>query len=162
VKEDPDPMSLQTELGLREPIRDVAHEALISMVLTGSLLVKEGDRLLRPFALTDSQFNVLMLLKYQTRDGAMSQTQLGRMLLVNRSNVTGLVDRMEQSGWVERGGEPGDRRVKQVRLTAAGRRQVDRAEKAYKQRRAELMKSLSDADLRQLCRTLEKVRMSLK
>ena len=90
-------MSLQDELGLENSIKNRAHEALLNVVLTGTLLVKEGDRVLRPFGLTDAQFNVLMLLKYQSDHGEMNQTSLGNMLLVNRSNVTGLIDRLEQA-----------------------------------------------------------------
>ncbi|MBD3266643.1 hypothetical protein GF373_08235, partial [bacterium] len=84
-------MSLQNELGFVHPFENKAHETLLDVVYTGLVLQKEGYQILRPFGLTDSQFNVLMLLKYQTRDGAMNQTKLGDMLLVNRSNVTGLI-----------------------------------------------------------------------
>src|SRR5215208_6330219 len=37
------------------------------------------------------------------------------------SNITGIVDRLEERGLVERGAAAGDRRVKLVALTAAGR-----------------------------------------
>ena len=90
-------MSLQNELGFINPIETRAHEALMNVVLTSALLVKQGHRLMRPFGLTDAQFNVLMLLKYQSDNGELNQTDLGNMLVVNRSNVTGLVDRLEQA-----------------------------------------------------------------
>ena len=41
------------------------------------------------------------------------------------SNVTGLIDRVERRGLVERVADPGDRRVKLLSLTAAGRRVRD-------------------------------------
>jgi len=151
-------MSLQSELNLPRAIEKLDHEAIMNMVLTGESLAKEGDRLLRPFALTDSQFNILMLLKNQAAPEGVSQTRLGEMLLVNRSNVTGLVDRMEQAGWVERGAEAGDRRVKTVSLTAAGRRLTDRAEKAYLARITQIMGGLGKQEQQQLCKLLERVR----
>ena len=49
-------MGLQQELGFIEPISGSGHEAIMSIVLTGVMLAKEGDRLFRPFGLTDSQF----------------------------------------------------------------------------------------------------------
>jgi DNA-binding MarR family transcriptional regulator len=125
-------------------------------------MTKEGDRLLRPLGLTDAQFNILMLLKYQSESGRINQTQLGQMLLVNRSNVTGLVDRMEQAGWVERTAESGDRRVKMVQLTPSGRKLLERAEKAYYLRVDEIMGGLSANEVRQLCRLLERIRLQLK
>lgn len=155
-------MSLQHELGLPNPIEHPGHEAIMNIVLTGQLLAKEGDRLLRPFGLTDSQFNILMLLKYQVEGGEINQTQLGQMLLVNRSNVTGLIDRMEQAGWVERVDEAGDRRVKRIMMTAAGRKLAERAEKIYFKRIEEVMGSLSHSENRALCELLERLRAQMR
>jgi DNA-binding MarR family transcriptional regulator len=45
---------------------------------------------------------------------------LAELLQCDASNVTGIVDRLEQRGLVERVAEPGDRRVKRLQLTAAG------------------------------------------
>jgi DNA-binding MarR family transcriptional regulator len=68
--------------------------------------------------LSPSQFNVLNLLRL-TPDG-MSQSDLSRELITHRSNVTGLVDRLEKRGLVERKEVAGDRRAYRVVLTAAG------------------------------------------
>ncbi len=151
-------MSLRDELGFPNPIEHAAHEALMSLVLTGTLLAKEGDGVLRPFRLTASQFNVLMTLAYQSADGQLSQTQLGRMLLVNRANVTGLVDRMERAGWVARGSHGGDRRVNLVRITAEGRKLLKRAEKAYLARVEEVMGVLGEEERVRFCRSLDRIR----
>jgi MarR family transcriptional regulator, organic hydroperoxide resistance regulator len=45
---------------------------------------------------------------------------LARMLHCHDSNVTGLVDRLEQRGLIERRGDPKDRRVKLIALTKEG------------------------------------------
>lgn len=155
-------MSLQHELGLPNPIEMLEHESVMSVVLTGQMMAKEGDRLLRPLGLTDSQFNILLLLKYQATKGDINQTQLGQMLLVNRSNVTGLVDRMEQAGWIERVGETGDRRVKRIRMTPAGRKLTDRAEKAYFERIRQVMGVLSPEEHRAVLKMMERLRERLR
>lgn len=154
-------MTLQEELGLLNAIQRSSHEVVLSIVLSGSMLTKEGDRILRPLGLTDSQFNVLMLLKYQTESGSLNQTRLGNMLLVNRSNVTGLIDRMEQAGWVVRESEKRDRRVKQVRLTKAGRQLLDRAEQVYFERVEEIMSAFNRTEQRQLVKMLETIRQRM-
>jgi DNA-binding MarR family transcriptional regulator len=155
-------MALGEELGFRNPVQYPGHEALLALVVTAGLLAKEGDRVLRPLGLTDSQFNVLALLRFQSEDGSLDQSTLGRMLVVNRSNVTGLIDRMERSGWVERLSDRDDRRVKRVRLTAAGRRLLERADRVYFQRVIDVMGSLPEREREQLARTLEKVRSALR
>ena len=139
-------MSIQHELGFPNPVKSVAHEAALNIVLTGALLAKESDRVLRPGGVTSAQFNLLMLLKYQSRDGSLNQTRLGEMLLVHRSNITGLVDRMEKAGWLRRGPKAGDRRVKKIRLTPSGERVLARAEGAYFARLAEIASPLRPAE----------------
>jgi len=68
---------------------------------------------------------------------AMLLRQLGDALPMNEaagklhcdpSNVTGIVDRLEARGLIERRSVPTDRRVKQLALTPAGRRLRQRAE----------------------------------
>jgi DNA-binding MarR family transcriptional regulator len=155
-------MSLSDELGFKNPVQHPAHEALLGLVVTAGLLSKEGDRVLRPLGLTDSQFNVLALLRFQAAEGSLDQTTLGRMLVVNRSNVTGLVDRMEKAGWVERTSDGNDRRVKRVRLTAEGKRLADAADRRYMTRVHALMGALSEKERESLAKTLEKIRFHLK
>lgn len=152
-------MPLQEELGYPFPVKAAPHEALMNILYTGTLLAKEGYKILRPHGLTDSQFNLLMLLKYQSdEDVGLTQTELGSMLLVNRSNVTGLIDRLEHSGWVERSGQANDRRVKRIRLTKKGRQKLESAEEVYYRRVTEIMGALSEKEQKQLTRLLEKVR----
>ena len=151
-------MTLQTDLDLMRPLSNERQATVLGIVLTGEMLGKAGDRVLRPFGLTDSQFNVLMLLKYQAGPKPISQTRLGRMLLVNRSNVTGLIDRMEQAGWVRREAEGGDRRVKLVAITSEGRALLARAEKAYFHAIDDVMAGLSEKDRERLVALLDTVR----
>lgn len=47
---------------------------------------------------------------------------LARTLHCHDSNVTGLVDRLEERGLIERRGDPEDRRVKLIALTKTGER----------------------------------------
>lgn len=49
-----------------------------------------------------------------------SMRQLAQLLGCDASNVTGLTDRLERRGLVERRGLPSDRRVKQVAVTPEG------------------------------------------
>ncbi|MEA2063376.1 MAG: MarR family transcriptional regulator [Gemmatimonadota bacterium] len=154
-------MSLRNELGYKKPFKHRVEETLLSIIHTGTLLSKEGDRLLRPFGLTDAQFNVLVLLKYHSVDGRINQTSLGKMLLVNRSNITGLVDRMEKAGLVRRISDPQDRRVNYVTMTDAGGRVLEKAHQAYLSRIEEVMSNLSAQDQETLSGILEKVRGQL-
>jgi DNA-binding MarR family transcriptional regulator len=53
--------------------------------------------------------------------GSSPMSELAQFLACDRSNVTGIIDRLEARGLVERGASPGDRRVRLLALTDAGR-----------------------------------------
>ena len=53
-------------------------------------------------------------------DRPVTMGELAQALCYDNSNVTGIVDRLEGQGYVERRPDPRDRRAKLVRVTAAG------------------------------------------
>jgi DNA-binding MarR family transcriptional regulator len=69
--------------------------------------------------LSPSQFNVLNLLG-EAPEG-LSQVEISRLLIMHRSNATGLIDRLEERGLLQRRTTPGDRRAWRVVLTPAAR-----------------------------------------
>ena len=68
--------------------------------------------------MTLARFDLLASLE---REDGQTLAGLSRALLVTAGNVTGLVDRAERDGVVERRPEPTDRRVARVWLTSEGR-----------------------------------------
>jgi DNA-binding MarR family transcriptional regulator len=94
------------------------YQALIELLQTADTVWNASRLFFGRWDLSPSQFNVLNLLRLNP-DG-LSQTDLSRQLIMHRSNVTGLVDRLERRGWVERQDVAGDRRAYRVTLTRAG------------------------------------------
>ncbi len=94
------------------------HLAL-QVVATAQALQKGAQRVFRPHGLTAVQFNVLNVLA-RTPDG-MRASDLARALIVDPSNVTGLLKRMKQSGLLKEIENPRDRRQHVVTLNAKGR-----------------------------------------
>jgi MarR family 2-MHQ and catechol resistance regulon transcriptional repressor len=156
-------MSLQQELGLKNSIKLLNHEALLNIYYTASQLKKKADEFFRPFELTDVQFNLLMLLEHQSSDdGGLSQAQLSDMMLVNRANITSLIDRMEKSDLVIRTENADDRRFNIIKLTEKGKKLLSKVEPLYVSQMEKIMSSLQDAQLKQLIDTLETIRSELK
>lgn len=69
------------------------------------------------FGLAPQQLHLLRML--HERD-SLPMGQLAELLYCDASNVTALVDRLEDRGLIERRPDPDDRRVKRIELTAAG------------------------------------------
>jgi DNA-binding MarR family transcriptional regulator len=155
-------MALHQELGLKKPIAFLPHEALLNVYYTASCLKKKADQFFAPFGLTDVQFNLMMLVRHQSgEEGGLSQAQLSAMMLVNRANITSLVDRMEKAGLVERTDSPTDRRYNIVKLTAKGRKLLDEVEPLYGREIRKAMAALKDTDQKKLIAMLERLRANL-
>ena len=155
-------MSLRVELGLNRPVAVLAHEALLNTYYTASLLRKTAGDFLRPFGLTDVQFNLMMLLEHQSSaEGGLNQAQLSHMMLVNPANITSLVDRMEKAGLVSRTSTPSDRRYNIVKLTSRGQELLSRIEPLYADEVRRIMAALLEAEQKELIVMLEKIRCNL-
>jgi DNA-binding MarR family transcriptional regulator len=102
----------------------LALSVWVRLLKAHGLLLREVRRRV-PGALTLPQFDVLAQL-HRSQDG-MTPGMLTRALLVTAGNVTGIVERLAVLGLVERHPVPGDRRAVRIRLTARGRRLMDRA-----------------------------------
>lgn len=150
-------MRLQQELRLKQPLASVNHETLLSLVRTSSLMQKLSDRFFSRFGLTDVQFNILMILKEYGGEG-LSQSELGEHLIVTKSNVVGLVDRLERGGYVKRLSHPSDRRFNQIVLTPKGRKLEAKVQKSYFKEVDKMMNVLSASEKRGVIRATERIR----
>lgn len=92
-------------------IVDVLHEAFGEIKCIGS------ERMVRA-GLSMSHWHLLMLL---SRHGELSMSRLAEVHDISLSNATGLIDRLEERGLVERVRVPDDRRVVLVRVSDRGR-----------------------------------------
>ena len=88
-----------------------------------------SERLVRQ-GISMTQLHVMHLLDHH---GEMPMSRLAEMLDVSLSNGTGLIDRVEERGFVERIRVPSDRRMVMVRLTPAGRQMLDEIETVREQ-----------------------------
>ena len=102
-------MSVENELIIKE-IVDAIRRLYRAVYL-------DSAKMSRQFGLTGSQSGVLRNL---VAHGPLSSAALSRRLYVTPSNVTGVIDRLERKGLVERVRKEGDRRIALITLTEKG------------------------------------------
>ncbi len=155
-------MALEQELGYILPLEQ-PHAAVLNLYYTTSCLKKFATEFFQKFGLTDVQFNLMMLLKYQTDDATpgLSQTKLSEMMLVNRANITSLIDRMEKAGLVKRTAVPDDRRTYMVVLTPKSIQLLEQVEPLYEKTVLDVVAPLKDAEQKQLIKLMEKIRQRI-
>ena len=149
-------MSLANEMNLQAPFRDVYHETALNIVRTAGVLSAAAAALFRAHGLTEAQFNVLFALKYNPQD--VTQSDLGRMLVVTRATITSVLDKMEAKGLVERITVPSNRRIYHLGLTAEGRALIDTLEPLYRDKLHDAMAALGEAECKTVIDFLEQVR----
>jgi DNA-binding MarR family transcriptional regulator len=96
---------------------------------TASLVLTLAERLQRGFAAHAGEFGLTaaqakVLLRLGPEESIPMRT-LARSLGYDPSNLTGLVDKLEDRGLIERRPDPADRRVKAIVITEEGRRLRD-------------------------------------
>ena len=94
-------------------------------------------------------------------DDGMSQQELSEKLIVSKSNVVGLVDRLEKNAYLERKGSD-DRRINKVVITKKGKKLVSKIYDLYFSEVNDIISCLSDKEKRSIVTSLGKIRDYLK
>jgi DNA-binding MarR family transcriptional regulator len=118
------------------------YQALIQLLRTAEDLWNASRVFFSRWDLSPSQFNVLNVLHGQV-DG-LSQSELSRLLIMHRSNATGLIDRLEKRRLVQRTEDAQDRRAYRVVLTPEGLDLINRIYPHYYAAAAEVWASMAD------------------
>jgi DNA-binding MarR family transcriptional regulator len=126
-----------------------------------TLIEQQLRTLLRQnFAVTLPQFDVLSEL--ERAGGPLTMSQLSQELMVSNGNVTGVIDRLEKTGFVRRERAEHDRRIQYIDLTAKGRKEFSKMAVQHERWLAEMLSGLTPADMGELQQLLLKTRQSVK
>lgn len=144
------------------PLRKELKEDLDRIVESIIYLVTESRRLTKDeaarYGVTATQLTVLKMLQ---EVGDLSLGALSKEIRAHNSTVTGIVDRMEVAGFVERVRSADDRRVWIIRLTAQGRKVAERAKVSPWDTLRHALAELSSADQEKLTAILNKVALNI-
>jgi len=121
---------------------------------------KRANNLLRAQGLTIAQFGILLELSL-SEENQMSLKALEQRLHVAQSTTAGIVARMERKGLVESFGDPGDRRIKLVRVTPKGEERLRYADRDIAHTEEQLLSPLTLQERNALFQMLEKLCSSL-
>ena len=99
----------------RDPAADTAWACLFAAQTS---LLKTLERALLPLGITAPQAMTLAFIAESRQP--VTPTRIADALAQETQSITGLVDRLEARGWVQRSRDLGDRRAIRVTLTPAG------------------------------------------
>lgn len=135
------------------------HSAIGLMLIdTARVLRKRFEQNCRGTGLTRAQWQVLK--EIYVKEG-ISQGALAELLEVEPITVGRLIDRLEQSGLIERRPHPTDRRAWSLYLLPAAHPLLETLKGIAAQTRAELLQDMSDAEVDEALRLLAKMKDNL-
>ena len=110
---------MKAENAILGQIRDPHLKAIINIELTNGWQCNIQDNFFKSYQLSHQQYNIMRILRGQYPEGV-SVNDIKRRMIDKMSNVSRLVEKLKQKGYVERVECASDRRVVFVHLTDTG------------------------------------------
>jgi len=117
------------------------------------------DIAIQDYGLNRSQWR---LLAYVLRDEGMTQTELARLLELERASVGQAIDALERKQLVRRAKVPGDRRVWRIHPTQAARQLVPTLRETINEIHEQMFAGFSDQEILQLNEMLARIMTNLE
>jgi len=154
---------LDSETKAVETPEDHAEELRLWLRMLTCTTLIEGEvrgRLRQRFDVTLPRFDLMAQLD-KAPDG-MTLSDVSKRMMVSNGNVTGLVERLVESGHLDRRTSDQDRRVQVIRLTKLGRAEFRKMAAEHEMWIADMFSELGEKDVRELMRLLAKTKTSAR
>lgn len=148
-------------MGIEEEIKQIKfddsfHKVVLNIRFTGNWLYNTISRVLKPYGISEEQYNVLRILKGQHPQP--SPLQLISERMINRmSNATRLVEKLRRQGLVSREVCPKNRRKVDILITEQGLNLLKEI-KPKLDREMQKVNTISPEEAEELNRLLDKIR----
>jgi len=147
---------LQKEIKQNKPFRSRRQEAVLAIVRTADVL-KRRWRVAEEFGVTGQQYNVLRILR-GAQPEPLPTMEIASRMIENTPGITGLLDRLEEKGLVQRARDADDRRCSRCSITAKGMKLLAEMDEPINQSEEAALSILDGKDVDRLIDILEQVR----
>ena len=149
--------TLGQEIGQTRPFRSAREEAYLNLVRSGALLQHSFAEMMKPYGITSTQYNVLRILRGAGRAG-LCRHEIRDRMLTPVPDVTRLLDRLADAGFVTRERSDADRRMVTARITEAGLAVLAELDRPTARELDRLLGHMSEPDLARLSGLLAEAR----
>jgi len=151
------PRGLQAELKQKIPFTSREQEAYLSLLRTADALQAQVEARLKDFGLTGTQYNALRILRGAGPEGLPCR-EIGERMITHDPDITRLLNRLEDRGFVERTRARRDRRVIYGKITTAGLKLLREMDAPIEKQGRDMLRHVGQEYLKQLIELLELVR----
>ena len=151
------PRGLQAELKQKVPFTSREQEAYLSLLRTADALEAQVEARLKEFGLTGTQYNALRILRGAGPDGLPCR-EIGERMITRDPDITRLLNRLQDRGFVERTRARRDRRVIYGKITTAGLKRLREMDVPIEKYSREMLCHVGQDKLKELIELLELAR----
>jgi DNA-binding MarR family transcriptional regulator len=151
------PIGLQAELRQTKSFTSLHAEAFLNLVRTSAQLQHALHLKLKPYSMTETQYNSLRILRGAGSSG-LTCAEIAERLVSQDPDITRLVARLERQGLVRRERGENDRRVVLTKITVAGLDRLRETDPVVNRTVNVLLSHLSSSELKTMIDLLERAR----
>jgi DNA-binding MarR family transcriptional regulator len=150
-------MKLKQELKQKRPFPSVQEEALLSLARTADQLAVPMNEILRGVNLSQSQYNILRILRGSAPEG-LACGEISERMVRRDPDLTRLLDKLEARGLVTRARGTEDRRVVLASITKDGLDLLKSLDKPVQESIRTILAHVPEERLRTLVEILDEIR----
>lgn len=137
-----------------DPIEESLEKILLGLRNISHISSVFSKHLQKHLKITSAQ---LLFLRVLNSNDGLSIGEIGKRIFIKPGTITGIVDRLENKGFVSRIRASTDRRVVNVAITEAGKQLVDAAPTPIQSRLAINLRKLTPDELENITSTLQRL-----
>jgi len=149
-------MKLEQELKMTK-FKNAEHRAGLNVVFTGAWISDKTSCLLKPFGISEHQFNVLRIVRGQ-KGQPINMIDIQDRMIYRTSNTTRMVEKLRIKGYLLRQECPDNRRKVEIFITEDGLKLLDSIEPILINNSEKMFKNLSTEESIQLGNLLDQLR----
>lgn len=133
------------------------HRFIANLVFTSNWFKGQVDEFLKPFQLSQQQFNILRILR--GAKGWVTMNDIKALMVDKFPNATRLSDKLIDKGFVERKRSETDRRIVFLNITKRGLDLLEEIDKCTAPKHMEFMNRITEEEAKMFSDVLDKMRL---
>ncbi len=147
---------LKDDIQKKTSFDSLEQEAMLTIQRAADELMRDAERLFKPYGLSPTAFNVLRILRGEGMP--LSCGEIASRMITRDPDLTRLLDRLESRGLITRARAPDDRRVVRAEVTPAALELLRQLDEPILRMHHEQLSHLGNAKLRTLIDLLDEAR----
>ena len=126
--------------------------------IVSNYMEKDMNNCLSDYNITRSQMGILIYIQVaECKNIEANQVDIEKEFNLKNPTVTGLINRLEEKGYIKRVRSDKDKRYNKLELTESGREILNKGKRKAEENEEKLLKILTEDEMRELKRILTKI-----